>query len=84
MGARKKTFEDHIEDLESAIDKLEGDDLTLDSAISEFEKGVKAIKNSHKALEKVEGKLTELFSSDNGFIEKKLGLTIEAITGETK
>jgi exodeoxyribonuclease VII small subunit len=83
MAAKKKGFEDHIEDLESVIETLEGDDISLDSAIKEFEKGVKSIKASHKALTKAEGKLTELFENDeDSFIEKKLGLTLEAITGE--
>ncbi|MBD3314617.1 MAG: exodeoxyribonuclease VII small subunit [Chitinivibrionales bacterium] len=82
MAPRKKTFEQALNELESVIEKLEGDELTLDEALSGFENGVKLIRTCDTHLKSAEGKLRELLKSEDGeFIEKVLGITLDSVVG---
>ena len=41
--AKKKTYEENLEEIDEIIEKLERGELTLDESIKEYEKSVKLI-----------------------------------------
>jgi exodeoxyribonuclease VII small subunit len=78
-GGASLTFESSLAELEKTIDRLENDDLTLDSSISLFEKGITLIRTCDNHLKKAQGKISELLKGENGeFVEKTLGITLES------
>jgi exodeoxyribonuclease VII small subunit len=73
MPKTELSFESAIKELEKIIEKLENPNLTLTTALENFEKGVGLMKICDAHLKTAEGKLKELVSGDNGeFIEKIL------------
>ena len=81
MTTRKKpSFEEALEGREKCIQKLEGNDLSLDKALDYFEEGVKLMRSCDEQLRSAEGKLTELLKGENGqFVEKTLGITLDSL-----
>lgn len=53
----EKTFEHSLKALEDIVDKMEHDELPLDKALAEFEKGVKLTKDCQKMLDAAEQKV---------------------------
>lgn len=53
-------FEDQMKRLEDIVDKMEKDDIDLDSSISLYEEGLKLSKNLKTQLKKFEDKIEEL------------------------
>ncbi len=62
MSDTKKelNFEESLNSLENIVQSLESDNLSLDEALSAFEKGVKLSRTCQKALDKAEQKVTIL------------------------
>ncbi|GAA3910479.1 exodeoxyribonuclease VII small subunit [Litoribacillus peritrichatus] len=62
MSNSKKelNFEESLSSLETLVQSLENDNLSLDQALSAFEKGVKLSRNCQAALEQAEQKVTIL------------------------
>ncbi|MBD3422309.1 MAG: exodeoxyribonuclease VII small subunit [Chitinivibrionales bacterium] len=82
MNNDTTTFEKSLGELESIIEQLERDELTLDEALSCFEKGVELMRRCEGHLKSAEGKLSELLKGENGeFIEKSLGISLQSLTG---
>ena len=80
MPKKDVPFEKALTELEQIVEKLEGDDLTLDGALEYFEKGIGLMRACESHLKSAEGKLKELLKGENGeFIEKVLGSTADAI-----
>ena len=83
MAKEKVTFEKALENLEDIVGKLESGDLTLDSALEYFEKGIGLMRVCDSHLKNAEGKIRELLKGENGeFAEKVLGMTADTILGE--
>ena len=73
------TFEASLDELEKTIEQLEDGDLTLDSSLELFEKGITLIRTCDTHLKKAQGKITELLKGENGeFVEKILGNSLES------
>jgi len=87
MAGKKKTisYEDALAELEKLLDVLEQDDLTLDRALSIFERGIGLMRICDGHLKGAQGKIKELLRGENGeFIENELGVSLESfIGGET-
>lgn len=66
-----KTFEENLKELENIAYELERSDLTLDEAISNFEKGVKLSKECTKTLDEAEKKINILIENKNGEVEEE-------------
>jgi exodeoxyribonuclease VII small subunit len=83
MSAKKApTFEEALAELEQTIDKLEGSELTLDTALAYFEKGVGLIRICDEQLKRADGKLKELLKGENGeFIERVIGVNLSSVLG---
>ena len=79
------TFESALEELENIIHNLEQDDLTLDNALSGFERGILLLRVCDNHLNHARGRITELIRSDNGaFAEKILGMSLESFLNEDR
>ena len=78
--SKTTSFEEAISQLETVINTLEDDDISLDSAVAEFEQGVQAVRSCQKALSSAEGRLTELLKGEDGeLVESLLGLTLDTL-----
>jgi exodeoxyribonuclease VII small subunit len=60
MAAPKQNYQDLSSELDEVLDKLQSDDLDVDSAISLYEKGLKLVTELEKRLETAENKVREL------------------------
>ena len=77
-----QTFEENLSGLESVIEKLESEGLTLDKALQYFEKGIQHIRACDAQLKKADGTLKELLKGENGaFVEKVLGIDLSSAFG---
>ncbi len=82
-ASSKPSFESAVTELENIVRQLECDDLTLDSALSNFERGVALMRVCDSHLNHARGRITELFKGENGaFIEKILGMSLESFLNE--
>ena len=57
---KKFELEKQVNELDSIITNLESDELTLDSQLLEYEKGMKIIKECRKYIETTEQKIIDL------------------------
>jgi exodeoxyribonuclease VII small subunit len=82
MTKEKVPFEKALRQLEEIVGKLESGDLTLDSALEYFERGIGLMRACDAHLKGAEGRIRELLKGENGeFIEKVLGMTAETALG---
>lgn len=71
MEENKKTFEENLNELEKIASQLESQDLSLEKALSEFERGIKLSKICNKKLEEAEKKINILVESENGSLKEE-------------
>ena len=77
------SFESALSELESIIEHLESEELTLDSALSYFERGISLMRICDAHLNLARGKITELFRGEDGaFAEKVLGASLESFLNQ--
>ena len=65
MSAKKKNFEERIEEIDEIIEKLEAGELSLDDSIKEYEKAIKLIKESETLLEAAEVKVMKVLEKNS-------------------
>jgi exodeoxyribonuclease VII small subunit len=65
----EKKFEDALSRLETIVEKLEGDDLSLDESLKAFEEGIRLFRLCNKKLNEAEKKV-EILLRDTGGNEK--------------
>ena len=81
-GKKTPTFEEALAELEETIAKLEDGELTLDTALAYFERGVGLIRTCDEQLRRADGKLRELLKGENGeFIERVIGVSLSSVLG---
>lgn len=68
---KEKTFEESLKELEEITLNLENGNLSLDKAISEFEKGMKLSKECSEKLERAEKKINILLKDELGIITEE-------------
>ncbi len=79
MTSKTPSFEQSMQELESIVDEMEKGDLSLESALEKFEKGIHLAKTSQKMLKDAEQKVQILMekSGDEQLValntEKELG-----------
>ncbi len=66
----KKSYEASMEELEKLVENLEANDVPLEEALKNYEKGIGLIRNCHDLINQAEGKFKVL----NGEVEKVLNL----------
>jgi exodeoxyribonuclease VII small subunit len=75
------TFESALSELEGIIERLEGSDLTLDSALGHFEEGVRLMRFCDARLKSAKGRLLELTRGEGGeLVTEILGEGLESFT----
>jgi exodeoxyribonuclease VII small subunit len=57
MSSSDLTFEESILRLEEILNQLEGDKVDLETALSQYEEGVRLLKNCHGILESARQKI---------------------------
>lgn len=73
------TFESAMAELDGIVTQLEEDTLTLDEALTFFERGISLLRTCDAHLNQVRGKITELLKGEDGaFAEKILGTSLES------
>jgi exodeoxyribonuclease VII small subunit len=69
MSKQKKTdidFESSLEELEELVARMEEGDLTLENALTQFERGIKLTRQCQKALREAEQKVEILMEKTGG------------------
>ncbi|WBW95323.1 exodeoxyribonuclease VII small subunit [Oceanirhabdus sp. W0125-5] len=57
MGRTKKSYEEKFQELKEFVKSFEGDELPLEIAMNNYEKGIKLCNELYKELKEVEGKI---------------------------
>lgn len=65
--AKKVSYENMLQNLKDILENLENNELTLDEAMKEYEKGTKLINKLYKTLNEYEGKISII--KDNEEVE---------------
>ena len=71
MNKEEMSFEESMKKLDEIATELESGDLSLDSAMSKFEEGIKLSKKCNNMLEEAEKKITILINEDGEIREEK-------------
>ena len=61
--AKKESYNDMLNNLESILSKLENEELNLEYAMKEYEKGSKIVNKLYKTLDALEGKFLTIKES---------------------
>ena len=69
--AKKKTFEEAMEQLENIVKGLESGRLPLEKAIKKFEQGMKYSEVCHDILDETEKKISVILKDNNGNIREE-------------
>lgn len=67
----KLTFEKSMEELESIVNELETENLTLDKSVEKFQKGMELATYCNKLLEKAEKSISILIEQSDGTIKEE-------------
>ena len=68
---QENTFEEVLQKLERAVEKLDEGSLSLEEALSTFEDGVRWSRECHQFLEKAEERVGIILKNENGDYETK-------------
>ncbi len=60
MTKKNLNFEDSLAQLESIVDALEDNDVSLEESVKKFEEGIKLVKDYQKQLKEAELKVNKL------------------------
>lgn len=67
--AKKESYNDMLNNLEAILSTLENDELSLEDAMKEYEKGSKIVNKLYKTLDALEGKFLTI--KDNAEVVKE-------------
>jgi len=67
----EKSFEKALSELESIVEKMEKEDLSLNESLALFEKGVQLARFLREELDKAEKKIEILLKNDKGEMKKE-------------
>jgi len=60
MSKNKKSYEEKFQELKEFVKSFEGEELSLEIAMNNYENGIKLCNELYKELKEVEGKITLL------------------------
>lgn len=70
--AKKKSYEDMMNELNSIVEKMQNKDLSLDESLKNYEKGMKLYYKLYKMLNEMEGKIKILNENiEENFVKKE-------------
>ena len=67
--SKEKKFEENLADLEAIVQKLESGQVSLEEAISEFQKGMKLSKDLQETLDQAEKTLVKVMQANGSETE---------------
>ena len=67
-GTGQETLEESMERLETILDTLEGDDISLEESFTLYQKGMKLVQSCKEKIDTVEKKIL-IMNGDGGFDE---------------
>ena len=70
--AKKESYNDMLNNLEVILSTLENDELSLEDAMKEYEKGSKIVNKLYKTLDTIEGKFITIKDKAQVVKEKEL------------
>ena len=62
----KLSYEDAVKTLETLVDSMEGDELSLDDSLENFEKGMLLVKVCEDKLNEASGKIEKIIKNFDG------------------
>ena len=65
----QQTFEEAVQELEAIIQRMSGGEQTLETSITEFERGVKIVRACQKMLKDAEQRVELLTNTSDGELE---------------
>ena len=68
--AKKESYNDMLNNLEAILSTLENDELSLEDAMKEYEKGSKIVNKLYKTLDALEGKFLTI--KENAEVVKEI------------
>ncbi len=68
--AKKKTFDEALNELEKIVKNMESGELPLEEAVKQYELGIKQSKFCMDLLDKTEKKISLLTKDENGSVKK--------------
>jgi exodeoxyribonuclease VII small subunit len=68
MGAKEKSFEEALRELEGIVNRLEQGDLPLEEALTFFEDGVKLSRYCHTKLDEAQKRVEVLLKDERGTV----------------
>ncbi len=74
MAKKKINFEQSLSQLETLVEEMEQGDLSLEEALSRFEKGINLTSECQQALQSAELKVQELVEKNGKVLEKDFDL----------
>lgn len=74
MAKKKINFEQSLSQLETLVEEMEQGDLSLEEALSRFEKGISLTSECQQALQSAELKVQELVEKNGKILEKDFDL----------
>jgi exodeoxyribonuclease VII small subunit len=63
---KEKRFEDALQKLEEIVEKMEGEELSLDDSLKAFEEGVRLTRFCHQKLNEAQKKIEILLKDSEG------------------
>ena len=81
--ARKHpTFEERLAALETVVEALEGDELTLEASLEQCREGVEHLQACRALLDAAESRLAELVDADGALQERPLRVDDDGLVDE--
>lgn len=65
----KQSFEEAVQELEQIVQRMSGGDQSLETSITEFERGVKIVRECQKMLKDAEQRVELLTQTSDGELE---------------
>ena len=72
MAKKNMSFEDLLEELSVLLQQMESEEIDLDAAINNFEKGMELIVKANEKLVAYEEKIKLVLATSQGFTVKKI------------
>lgn len=70
MSKKQLSYEEAIESLKSILEKLEGEDSTLEDSMKNFKEGIRLYNYCSSLLSRAEGEITLILEKEAGNIEE--------------
>ncbi|MDT3959474.1 exodeoxyribonuclease VII small subunit [Staphylococcus kloosii] len=71
MTNKKQSFEEMMEELESIVQKLDNENVSLEESLDLYQRGMKLSASCEETLKNAENKVNELIKEEDGIDEEQ-------------